>query len=384
MSSGRYWLDLFTVETWREFFEQGRTVTGFRDSRWATVQKIKSGDFLLCYLTQSVSRWVGVLEVVGEPFWDEETRIWSSDVFPARLPVRSIVTLTPERGVPVLTMRDELTVFSNLKNPNLWSGSFRGSPSLWKSADGQAVVRRLEAAEHNPVERPLGKIRPNRYLQRHEQVAQTQEDAAEEQTPPVEVNGAESHEVAIVEKSERAHTEMQFLLMRLGSELGLPVYVARNDRKGEWHGQRLEELPGTVDRLPNHIGLDPKTNRETVQFIDVLWLEKGGKSVRAAFEVESTTSIYSGLLRMSDLLATYPNLTIPLFVVAPESRREKVMLEAQRPTFDRLEPPLSQVVRFIPFEGLRDAMESNAEVLPYLNIEWLQSISESCEAEDNA
>jgi len=55
-----YWLDLFTVETWKEFLDHGGDVTGFREKRWKTVQKIKHGDYLLCYLT-GASCWVGSL-----------------------------------------------------------------------------------------------------------------------------------------------------------------------------------------------------------------------------------------------------------------------------------------------------------------------------------
>ena len=50
-------------------------------------------------------------------------------------------------------------------------------------------------------------------------------------------------------------------------------------------------------------------------------------------EIEHTTSIYSGLLRMSDLVAMQPNLQIPLFIVAPDVRRNKVIEEVNRPTF---------------------------------------------------
>lgn len=71
-----YWLNLFTVETWKEFQDHGGNVSGFNEKRWSTVRRIKPGDYLLCYLTR-VSRWVGLLEVVGEPFFDEEP-IWSS------------------------------------------------------------------------------------------------------------------------------------------------------------------------------------------------------------------------------------------------------------------------------------------------------------------
>jgi len=64
--------------------------------------------------------------------------------------------------------------------------------------------------------------------------------------------------------------------------------------------------------------------------IGVLWLQGN------AIEVESTTSIYSGLLRMSGLVAMQPNLKVPLYIVAPDERRDRVMMEVNRATFSRL------------------------------------------------
>ena len=125
-------------------------MSGFSEKRWTTVQKMKPGDYLLCYLTR-VSRWVGVLEVVGEPFFDEKP-IWSSQVYPSRVPVRVVLALSPERGVPVLEMREELTVFRGLDNPNRWQGPFRGSPARWKAADGEAIIRALQDAEAKGLE----------------------------------------------------------------------------------------------------------------------------------------------------------------------------------------------------------------------------------------
>jgi len=63
MDTRNYWLDLFTGTTWQEFLDAGSEVSGFRERRRKTVQQIKRGDYLLCYLT-GVSRWIGVLEVV--------------------------------------------------------------------------------------------------------------------------------------------------------------------------------------------------------------------------------------------------------------------------------------------------------------------------------
>ena len=100
---------------------------------------------------------------------------------------------------------------------------------------------------------------------------------------------------------------------------------------------------------------DPATNR-TIELIDVLWLKR--HSVVAAFEIECTTTVYSGLLRMSDLLALQPNIQIPLYLVAPDDRSAKVEQELMRPTFALLDPPLNRICGFVPFSKLMDEIRA--------------------------
>jgi EVE domain len=59
--------------TWTEFLKAGGFVSGFPESRWKTVQQVRLGDYLLCYLT-GVSRFIGVLEVVKAPYKDTTQR----------------------------------------------------------------------------------------------------------------------------------------------------------------------------------------------------------------------------------------------------------------------------------------------------------------------
>lgn len=153
---------------------------------------------------------------------------------------------------------------------------------------------------------------------------------------------------ATVAQEASEHTEVQWLLLKLGSDMGHDVWVARNDRGRDYRGNRFAELPRMKAMLP--LQFDDATNR-TIELIDVLWLR--GNAIAAAFEIESTTSIYSGLLRMSDLVAMQPNLNIPLYLVAPDDRRDKVLVEVNRPTFSRLNPALSEVCRYISFSSLR-------------------------------
>jgi hypothetical protein len=373
-----YWLDLFTVETWKEFLDHGGNVSGFSEKRRAVVQGMRPGDYLLCYLTR-VSRFVGLLEVVDKPFLDKEP-IWSSQVYPSRVRVQVIVALSPEHGVPVLDMREELTIFQNLPNPNYWQGPFRRSPTKWKTADGEAVVRTLQEAKANPVERPLGwlgRIRGKDVVWQEslvEAITIPEDDGPDSTEKPegtVSIDGEEP------ETAVSIHTEIQYMLLKLGADMGFDVHVATNDQSRAWRGQLLGDMPRRRGQLPKQF--DPQTNR-TIELIDVLWLN--GNSIVAAFEIESTTSIYSGLLRMSDLLAQQPNISIPLFLVAPEERREQVIKQVNRPTFEQMKPPLVDVCRYISFDRLREALAEAQNYVTFLKFDWLQAVSESCAVED--
>lgn len=336
----RYWLDVFTLETWKEFQDHGGDVSGFPEGRWATVQKMKPGDYLLCYVTR-VSRWVGLLEVAGKPFISKEP-IWSSQVYPSRVPVHVVLALTPKQGIPVLDMREELTLFQGLDNPNRWSGPFRHSPGKLTASDGETIVRALQDAKANPVERPLGRL--GRSTSKPAIWRESADDA-------VIIPEDDEPEISIEESVGNVHTEIQYLLAKLGADMGFDIHIARNDQSRVWKGHRLGDMLRRREQLPQQF--DPVTNR-TIELIDVLWLE--GNAIVAAFEIESTTSIYSGLLRMSDLLARQPNISVPLFLVAPEERREQVIRQVNRPTFERMKPPLVEVCRYISFEGFREAL----------------------------
>jgi hypothetical protein len=77
-----------------------------------------------------------------------------------------------------------------------------------------------------------------------------------------------------------------------------------------------------------------------------------------------------------------PNLNIPLYIVAPDERRNKVITEVNRPTFSRLTPPLAEVCRYISFSSLKQQLAKVAPFLQHLKPDFLEELSESCEAEE--
>jgi len=117
---------------------------------------------------------------------------------------------------------------------------------------------------------------------------------------------------------------------------------------------------------------------DTIRQIDVLWLK--GRSMARAFEVEHTTAVYSGLLRMADLLALQPNMQIRLHIVAPEERREKVLREIKRPVFSLLEHgPLYEKCTFLSY----DAVQAIADIkfLAHMSDTVLDEYEEGAEDE---
>jgi hypothetical protein len=147
------------------------------------------------------------------------------------------------------------------------------------------------------------------------------------------------------------HTHVQWLLAKVGHQLGCQVWIAANDWRRTWGDEPLGAL--SVPRLPP-LGMSPDSQR-LVALIDVVWLT-GVNQVAAAFEVEHTTSIYSGLLRMADLAALSPNLSFPLYVIAPSARLAKVRRELVRPTFRAL--GLDRRCRFFSGAALLRALPS--------------------------
>jgi len=130
--------------------------------------------------------------------------------------------------------------------------------------------------------------------------------------------------------ADRTHTEVQGWLRDLGRSLGFDVWVASNDRSRPIGAGRLGD--GCLDELPPAIAEAP--GADSVRLIDVLWLVRGADHVVAAFEVEHTTSIYSGIVRLLDLAVGAPtNATRGLFLVAPDDREEAVRSQLARPAF---------------------------------------------------
>ncbi len=149
---------------------------------------------------------------------------------------------------------------------------------------------------------------------------------------PLEPTGAE----AIVLSD---HIKMQWKLARLGVMAGERVWVPVGDQQRLKTKFQFDEFDAEF-----HAGIDlPHSYMEN---IDVVWKQE--YRIGAAYEIENTTSIYSGLLRFADLNILAPNTLYPMFIVAPASKKNRLRDQLRRPAFRRLE--LDKKVRFLAYE----------------------------------
>ncbi|MFC7027861.1 hypothetical protein ACFQJ5_10095 [Halomicroarcula sp. GCM10025324] len=176
-------------------------------------------------------------------------------------------------------------------------------------------------------------------------------------------NGGEIDEPDNGEDEPREHTEIQWRLIQLGLAHGYDVYVAKNDKNRTYDGNRLGE--DCLENL-NLPGFSSAATR-IIEYVDVIWLEDD--FIVKMFEVESTTSIFSGILRMTDFMVKVPNIAVEMHIVAPDDDEDKVREEINRPTFQHvLEPAEHCSLRYLSFEEVRDTHDTVEQAGPLQHV----------------
>lgn len=161
------------------------------------------------------------------------------------------------------------------------------------------------------------------------------------QTTADEAEGDEQKEAktAADRDKTRDHTENLYMLLWLGEKMSLDLWLAKDNRNKEYDGKELSSFRILPSLPPQKYG----EALETIEYIDVMWMKDD--NIIAAFEVEESTGVYSGLLRLSDLKIV---LSEPeLYIVSKKYSFRKVKREINRPSFKKI--GLSEHCRYISY-----------------------------------
>jgi len=126
-----------------------------------------------------------------------------------------------------------------------------------------------------------------------------------------------------LEDEQSAHSEMIYLLARMGRRAGYDVWVGRREQAQSWMMTRLEKLNTRAELGLHGLG---DGQFERAEMIDVIWYKEG--AAVSAFEVENTTMLTEALLRCSVLPTPAKR-----FMVVPMSRNRFVHRKMGSPLF---------------------------------------------------
>jgi len=341
------YLDPFTPETWQSFINRGSEVSGFKKWTKEIASKIRPGDLFVCYMV-GLSRWIGVLKVLSEPY-DESTPYFvdQDDPFSVRFKVEPIVVLQPIRGIPIRSIWNALPMCKGIAPTAgfTYKVGLQRSLKELSAADAKILVELLtQQATPNGTDYPLTQQEQKRLAGKRTVTTQTG-------PAPVEIPAEDEEEEAPqAANQKRRSLVVQANLAKIGVQLGFKVWVAASDRVAVLEILKQNGRDSFISKLP--LNADENTI-DTVERIDVLWIR--GRTIARAFEVEDKTAVYSGILRMADLIALQPQFQIKLHIVAPEERKDKVRQEILRPVFTCMEGgPLAKICTYLSFDAIEE------------------------------
>ncbi|MCK6581556.1 MAG: EVE domain-containing protein [Anaerolineales bacterium] len=364
-----YYINLFSPETYESFTKSDQSISGFRVRQENAASRIKVGDKLICYMTK-LSRWIGVFEVESKYFKDNTPIFYpTEDPFVIRFKIKPLAWLPKEKAIPIRSEH----IWNNLSftkgydiNSSFWTGKLRNSLNALDDKDGKFLEQIILNQTNNGR---VFEIDEDEYEKLITHKVRRVDKVISVTVPQ---DNLVENKKDIPQSDVRESIKIQALLAKIGIQMGLKIWLPRNDRNAVL-GELKGEFAPIVDILP--LNYD-ETTLKTIEQIDILWLK--GRSIVRAFEVEHTTSIYSGILRMADLLALQPNMDIKLHIVAPDERREKVFQELRRPVFSLLERgPLSESCTYLSYESVIDI--SKEKHLSHLSDSVLDEYAEPAE-----
>ena len=162
------------------------------------------------------------------------------------------------------------------------------------------------------------------------------------------------------------HAKMQWKLARLGLKAGERIWIPAADQT------RLRKL-FDFDQCDRQFTAGIDLPHSYVENIDVVWKQEF--RIDAAYEVENSTAIYSGLLRFADLTILAPNTIYPMFIVAQTARKGQVRDQLRRPAFRQLK--LADKVRFLSYETVDEIDEFFSGAASGLNIDLVNGKAEA-------
>jgi predicted RNA-binding protein len=220
----KYFINLFSPETFQKFLDSSRDISGFRKRQENAASHIKNGDILVCYMTR-ISRFFALFEVTGNFFIDDKPIfVDSDDPYVVRFKIKPIVLLDINHSVPIFDKKlwDKLS-FTKKRS---WTAMVRSSlreideedgkiiESVLKEQQKLQIIYKLDEKEEKKLKQKQHRIKSNENIINVSVPEDDEESDKEAYTPSAEV---------------RESIKIQAQIARIGTLMNLKIWVPRSD-----------------------------------------------------------------------------------------------------------------------------------------------------------
>lgn len=308
-----YWFHAINVPNWILETKRGYFLFGMSERWKGLFRKLQKDDIIIFYILATgnprdprAKKVPGIFRVVSKPYYDT-TPEWPDGVYPHRAKLEPIlVAKTSNEMLPFTSLVSQL---SFIKNKKTWGRVFQTALVSIPKQDFDLLRSNLK-----------------------ETIAKGSDGKPD---------------------FKPTHTSIEWALVFLGKYSNYETWITRSDRNKNYAGNPIGT--DSLYDLPD-LGVGASV-KSIIENIDILWLRRN--RVVAAFEVEHTTNIQSGLTRLNDLVRAAPNLNIDLYIVAPDERRSKLERELNRPSFEDLQGKVS----FIPYNKITQKLTAAQQII---------------------
>jgi len=154
-------------------------------------------------------------------------------------------------------------------------------------------------------------------------------------------------------QEDNIHTKMQWMLIEIGLMNGYDVWVAKNDLNKEYNGKKFSELC-----LKELLQFSNPDVLSIARYVDVIWFKKKSTLPILFFEIETTTSVYSGLLRLNDIKIDYP--MEKAFIISSQDRKSLFETQIRRRTF--ISSDLAEICDFKTYKVIEELYKKKIDI----------------------
>jgi 16S rRNA G966 N2-methylase RsmD len=157
-----------------------------------------------------------------------------------------------------------------------------------------------------------------------------------------------------IQQRVNQHSEIIAILALVGEKMGYDIWIGKREQREKDSGVVAKGKTLNEYMSVKQLKVVNASNQTVIENIDLVWIK--GKEIRAVFEVESTTTMTSALMRGSNI-----DKKVDKFMVLPEEREGQLRRKLTSPLFkDHFENENWQLIYF---DTLRNAyIEKKARI----------------------